>query len=86
MADNVRRRLLVPEVSAHLRCGTERVLRLIRAGELRAINVGTGSKRPRWVIDAADLEEFERKRANAPAVVKIESRRQRREQVPNYFA
>jgi hypothetical protein len=62
-------------------------LRLIRAGELRAINTGTGTRRPRWIVDQTDLDEFERRRANNPAVLKIEARPRRRTAgVPNYFA
>jgi hypothetical protein len=58
---------------------------LIRAGEIRAINTGTGSKRPRWVVDQTDLEEFERRRANAPALLKLETRRRKLAAIPNYF-
>ena len=78
-------RYTVPEVAARLLSSHERVLRLIRAGELRAINTGTGSKRPRWIVDAEDLKAFEGRRANAGRVVKA-VRPQPRSAVPNYFA
>ncbi|HMC65763.1 MAG TPA: hypothetical protein VKI65_12560 [Gemmataceae bacterium] len=85
MSDTTTRRLLVDEVSERLRCPKERVLRLIRAGLLRGINAGLGTKRPRYVVDAADLEAFERVRATAPAAVEKKIKRRQQESVPNYF-
>jgi len=79
------RRLLVAEVADRLRCCCERVLRLIRAGELRAINTGTGARRPRWIVTESDLEDFENRRANAPAALKLERAPRRRQAIPNYF-
>jgi excisionase family DNA binding protein len=79
-------RLLIPEVAKRLRSSKERVLRLIRAGQLRAINTGTGDLRPRWVVRVEDLDEFENKRANAPATLKLERAPRRRQAgVPNYY-
>ena len=80
-------RLTVPETAERLRCCRERVLRLIRSGRLRAINTATGNRRPRWIVDEADLERFEKANANAPAVIPMSTpRRQRGQTVPNYFA
>jgi len=78
------RRFLLPEVAERLRTSTRQVLRMISTGDLRAINCGLGKKRPRWVIDQSDLEEFERRRSTGPAT-KVPSKRRAREAVPNYF-
>ena len=59
--------LTTREVASRLRCSHERVFRLIRAGRLRALNAGTGTRRPRWIIDVVDLERFENGAANVPA-------------------
>ncbi len=40
-------RFTIAEVADRLRCSHERVLRLVRAGRIRAINTGAGTKRPR---------------------------------------
>jgi len=79
-------RLTVREVAVRLRRSCESILRLIAAGHLRAINTGLGAKKPRWIVDLADLEEFERRRANAPAPTKIMPPRQKRAAVPNYLS
>jgi hypothetical protein len=55
----------------------DRIITLIRAGEIRASNVATRlSGRPRFRIAAADLREFLERRAAAS--VAIPTRRQRR--------
>jgi excisionase family DNA binding protein len=77
-------RLTIPEVAHRLRSSPRSVLALIQAGRLRAINVGTGAKRPRWIVDQDDLERFENGRANAPSPVERQQRR--RSELPNYYA
>jgi excisionase family DNA binding protein len=42
--------------------GVDRILRLIHAGELRAVNVSLGRK-PRYLIDRDDVTDFENRRA-----------------------
>ena len=84
---NSTRRFLVPEVADRLRMSVEKVLRLIRNRQLRAIDVSTtpGTTRPRYIIDEADLVAFEQARATAPAQTPA-ARRRRTTEVPNYFA
>lgn len=79
------RRLTVSEVAERLRASRRSVLTLVSTGRLRALNVGTGDKRPRWVVDQADLEAFEARRATAPAATRKMSRRCLVPAVPNYF-
>jgi hypothetical protein len=48
----------------------DKVLRWIRTGELRAINVATHAHgRPRWRIDLADLAAFEMRRMAQPVPI-----------------
>lgn len=76
--------LTVAETAARLRTSPDTVLRLIKAGELRASNAGTSDARPRWIVAEEDLQDFLRRRANRPA----EERRERkghRGKLPNYL-
>ncbi len=51
--------LLTPdEIADRLRVTAEQVRALIRKGQLPAINVGAGSKRPLYRISEEALEEF----------------------------
>jgi excisionase family DNA binding protein len=64
---------MVPkEVAAFYGVDVEKVLRWVRRGELRAVNVGESkdAKKPRWVIFPDALEAFERWRASPGEPVK----------------
>ena len=52
------------------------VLAWIRAGELRAVNVGRrqGAKKPRWRITPESLEAFEARRTATPAPPRLRRR------------
>ena len=82
-APRVRHKL--PAVAERLVVPLRTVRTWIANGELRAIDVSAtpGSKRPRFVVDEADLVAFEERRATAPPP------RQRRISagagVPNYI-
>jgi len=52
------RLLTVADAAERLGIAVAVVLAHIRAGRLRASNVGLGSVRPRWRIRGEDLEEF----------------------------
>jgi excisionase family DNA binding protein len=78
-------RMTVPELAKRLRTSAATVLRLIRSGDLRGINIGAGNARPRYIVRADDLERFERERATAPVPTLPRPRRQAAA-VPNYFA
>jgi len=64
---------------------TAKILRWIRGGQLRAIDAsGPSSSRPRYLIDLADIAEFERRRAAVPEP-KSTRRRIRASGVTEYF-
>lgn len=51
--------LTPPQIARRLRVKPEKVVGWIRQGELRAINVAhRGSRRPRFRIEQADLDNF----------------------------
>jgi hypothetical protein len=58
-----------PEVAKRWGVSVEKILAFIRSGELRAINGAFPGRnqRPRYLIDIADLADFERRRSTAPA-------------------
>ena len=56
-----------PTLAARWGTSQQKVLRLINTGQLRAVNLSEGTQRPRWFIDAADVAEYESRRANRPA-------------------
>lgn len=64
-------KLTPPEVARRYGVSRDKVLAWIRSGELRAVNVATTlGRRPRYVIDEADLAAFEARRSagtTAPA-------------------
>ena len=58
-----------PEIAADWGISVEKVLNFIRSGELRALNGASPgrNRRPRYLIDIRDLEDFERRRSTGPA-------------------
>ncbi|MFM8187129.1 MAG: helix-turn-helix domain-containing protein, partial [Pirellula sp.] len=80
-AKNMQKLLSIAEVSRSLGTNENKILNLIRSGELSAINVaqnGNG-KRPRWRIAGSDLDAFleSRKTATSPQVAVRKTRRTR---------
>jgi hypothetical protein len=68
----------VPVLAAEWGISPDQVLRLIRAGELAAVNVALRTNsRPRYVIDRAEIERFEKRRS--VQTVKAAGRRRRKE-------
>ncbi len=62
-----RTKVSVPYFAKEWGISTAKIIGWIRAGELRAINVAEGpKKRPRYLIDRADIEAFERARTVVP--------------------
>jgi hypothetical protein len=57
----------------------------IAAGNLRAVNVSVGNRRPCWRIRQVDLEEFLAGRASVPATKPARRRAARRLKVTPYF-
>jgi hypothetical protein len=80
----VRRKLTVPQLARQWGVAPNKVLEWIRRGELRAINLASSdSQRPRWAIDLADIEAFERSREATPAVPRV--RRKRAPETKDFF-
>lgn len=75
-----------PAIAKHYAVGVGTVLGWIHSGELAAINVGSGPKRPRWRIMPEALEAFERRRASQPPAPKSSRRRRKADpSVIEYF-
>ena len=56
-------KLTPPEVARRYGISPDKVLFWIRSGEFRAVNVATRANgRPRYIIDDADIAEFEHRR------------------------
>ena len=73
----VNRELLTPEETAErLRVTAEQVRCLIRKGQLAAINVGSGKKRPLYRITEQALHDFlDRRWQSVPAIRKKQFKR-----------
>jgi excisionase family DNA binding protein len=62
-----RTKLTPPELARRWGISADKILRWIASGEIRATNAASSSQgRPRWLIDLADLAEFESRRAAQP--------------------
>jgi excisionase family DNA binding protein len=57
--------LTPPKAGKILGCGPDKILELIRNKELKAANLASGSQRPRWKINPADLQAFLERRSNS---------------------
>ncbi len=79
------RYLTPPAVARRYGVDVHRVLGWIRAGQLRAINVGDGAQRPRFRVSAADLAIFEASRAAEPQPKARRIRRRRDPLVTEFF-
>jgi excisionase family DNA binding protein len=60
------RYLTPPEVAERLGVSPERIIGWIRSGKLRAVNIGDGSRRPRFRISPDRLGDFLRSREVIP--------------------
>lgn len=70
-----------PELARRWRVNADKILGLIRDGELRAFNIASkASGRPRWRISEAAIEAFELRRS---AVVPAKSTRRSRRKSPD---
>ena len=65
MSDH-RTKLSPPELAARWGKKASTIIALIRAGELRAIDVSLGRARPRFLIDVTDIAVFEERCAVGP--------------------
>jgi excisionase family DNA binding protein len=73
------------EIAQQLAVKPERVITWIRRGQLRAVNVGDGSVKPRFRIAPADLQVFLLARTVQPPTPTPRRRRRQTEGVTEYF-
>lgn len=78
------RAITPPALSKQLVVHVSKILGWIRSGELRAVNLGNGS-RPRWRILPDDLEQFLARRAAQPTTPVRRAKRKKLENVTEYF-
>ena len=73
-----RKKISVPYLAKEWGVSTAKITGFIKSGELRAMNVATcRDQRPRYLIDRADIEAFERARQVVPDGGKPAPRRRR---------
>ena len=71
-----RTKLTPPQVARRFGISPDKVVRWIRAGELRGVNIATKANgRPRYVVDEADLAVFEQGRTAQPKATAHKRRR-----------
>lgn len=64
--NDIEHALTPPVIARRYAVNVGKVLAWIASGELAAVNVGDGAKRPRWRITPEALADFERRRAAQP--------------------
>jgi len=70
--------LTPPELAARLRVKPSKVLGWIKTGELPALDVGNGRKKPRFRISPEAIAAFEAARTSRPPAPAPAARRRRR--------
>lgn len=82
-----RTKLTPPMLAKQWGVSPEKIIAFIRAGLLRAIDsTPPGSRRPRFLIDVADIAAFEQARAvNAPPAARPTRRRKKAEGVIQFY-
>ena len=83
----IERKLTPKEIAAAYRVNVSKILTEIHSGRLKAIDVSStpGSGRPRWRVDPADLEAWERSRTCSPPEPKVRRRRRKDPDLVEYF-
>ena len=81
-----RSKITPPQLARQWGIAHDKVMAYIRSGELRAINAATPGRnqRPRFLIDLADLADFERRREVCPTPAPARRRRERLG-TPSYY-
>lgn len=73
-----RTKVSVPILAKEWGVSSSKITAFIKSGELRAINVATRpNQRPRYLIDRADIESFERSREVQPSTPTTQKLRRR---------
>ncbi|MDZ4784054.1 MAG: helix-turn-helix domain-containing protein [Planctomycetia bacterium] len=81
-----KRKFTPPEVARLFGVEPGKIIAWIRTGELRAINGATKrGQRPRYLIDVADIEAFERSRQVIPVPAASPRRKRSTENVVEFF-
>lgn len=74
----------VTDLAVRYRVGEDKVRKWIKSGEIDAINTSSAlCARPRYVVTASALEQFERRRKVGPPAPKAQ--RRRRTEAVDYF-
>jgi hypothetical protein len=74
----------VPYLAKEWGVSTKKITAFIKSGELKAINIATSpEQRPRYLIDQADIETFERSRQVVPDGGESPTRKLRRRAAGN---
>jgi hypothetical protein len=68
-----------PAVARRYAVNVRRVHAWIATGELAAVNVGDGAKRPRWRVTAEAIADFERRRSAQPKAATTRRKRKKPE-------
>lgn len=71
-----------PALAKRYGVGIAKIHSWIQSGELRAMNAGSGGRRPRYLIDLQDLADFEKRRQVVPAPAPAP--RPRKSECPQY--
>lgn len=83
--DAIKSRLLTPnEAATKLKVTAEQIRNLIRKGQLSAVNVGTGTKRPLYRITQQALNDFLCCRQQ-PNLIKQSKKLKQDAPVPDFF-
>jgi hypothetical protein len=82
-----RRKVTPPQLATEWGIAPKKVTDWIDSGELRAVNVATslGGVKPRWLIDRADIEAFERSRASSAPPPPAPRSRRSKSAVKDFF-
>jgi len=86
LATERREKLTPPKLAESWGISPDKVLSWIRSGELRAVNVATDRRsRPRYLIDAQAIEEFELARSIEPVRATTRRKPNRDDGITEYF-
>lgn len=80
------RTLSARELATRYGVKLQKIHRWIETGELIGLNVGNGSRLPRWRVTINSVAEFERRRSSKPRPDLATTRRKADETVIEFFA
>ena len=80
----IRTKLTPPELAARWGKNASTIIAWIRAGRLPAIDASLGSKRPRFLIDEADIAVFESQQRVQPPPPPVPRRKQKKNEAAGW--